>query len=92
MRFVRGVIGFIEDEGANGVETRRGHVGQSAVYTEPWREGDEVVVGGRQVALTGDIVGDEIVLLGVACGIGIDVRHIEEALNDAIKCFCIRRS
>lgn len=85
MRLVGGVVGFVEDECAKGVDTRGSEVGEGTVDAEPRGKGDEVVVGWREVVSTGDIMGDEIVLLLIAGGIIVKVRDVEEALDDAIE-------
>ena len=56
MGFVGGVIWFIKDEGANGIETRRVEVRYCAVYAEPGGDGDEVVVGRGEFVSMGDMV------------------------------------
>jgi hypothetical protein len=62
LRLIRRIVRFVEDEGANGVETRRSEVSQGTVDTEPRGESDEVVILRGEVASTGNISRDELVL------------------------------
>lgn len=55
-----------------------------AVYAEPGGEGNEVVVGRRELGLAGDVAGDEVVLLLVAGG-DVDIGDIEKTLDCAVE-------
>ena len=85
MGFVGGVIWFIKDEGANGVETRRVEVRYCAVYAEPGGDGDEVVVGGGEFISMGAISGYKVVLLRIAGGYGANIGDVEKASDDAVE-------
>jgi hypothetical protein len=85
LRLVARIAWLVEDEGADGVVLGGGEVGHSAILTEPRSEGNQVVVGRREICLAGDVGRDKIVLLDVACGIGAYVRDVDEALDDAIE-------
>lgn len=85
MGFVGGVIWFIKDEGANGIETRRVEVRYCAVYAEPGGDGDEVVVGGGEFISMGDISGYEVILLRIAGGYGAYIGDVEKASDDAVE-------
>ena len=61
--FVGGVVGFEEDEGANGVATGGGEVCLGTLYAEPRGKSDEGIVGRREVVTSGYVFGEEVVLL-----------------------------
>lgn len=79
------VVGLVKDEAADGVEAGGGEVGLHTVDAEPGSNGDEVIVGGRKVGSARDVVGDKIVLLGVAGGDGAYIGDVEKALYDAVE-------
>jgi hypothetical protein len=62
LRLVRRIVRFVEDESANGVESRRSEVSQGTVDTEPGGESDEVVVLRWEVVSTSDISRDKLIL------------------------------
>lgn len=83
---VGGVVGFVEYECADWVAARRDKIGLGAFDTEPGRKSDEVVVGRGKVGSTGNVLGNEVVLLRVACRVAANLRNVKKALDHAIKC------
>lgn len=70
------VVWLVKDEGANGIESRRGKICQGAVYAEPRGESNEVVVGRGEFVSVGDILRDEVVLLRITRRDSADVGHV----------------
>ena len=68
-----------EDKCANGILSRRGEVFEGAILTQPWREGDELVVGFGQVGLAGDVGGDEGGADGDARVVRREIGDVEQA-------------